>query len=168
MQWTIFCCTTKTFYPETLKFLWDGFYWNPCWNWCEYRDGRVSERKWEPCYWDINYQSRVIPEQRWELSVSLKLWRNGSGSECFHSELIYTVASIYHENNKVNNFLAQDFRLGCPFELPRICVVENTYGGIHFLKRLQASILQLYWGLSLCVSFSRVLLELSEDLKAVE
>ena len=27
-------------------------------------------------------------------------------------------------------------------------VLENTYGGIRFLKKLQASTLQLYWGLS--------------------
>ena len=46
------------------------------------RDGRVSKSKWEPFYWHINHQSRVIPEQRWKvLSISLKLWTNGSGSE---------------------------------------------------------------------------------------
>ena len=64
MESAIFCCITKPFCPETLKFLWDGFYWNPCWNRCEHRDGRVSKSKWEPFYWDINHQSRVIPEQR--------------------------------------------------------------------------------------------------------
>ena len=58
------------------------FYWNPCWNRCEHSDGRVNESKWEPFYWNIKYQSHVIPEQRWKvLSISLKLWTNGSGSE---------------------------------------------------------------------------------------
>ena len=74
MESAMFCCITKTFCPETLKLLWGSFYWNPCWNRCEYRDSRVSENKWEPFYWDINYQSSVIPEQRWKvLSISLIL-----------------------------------------------------------------------------------------------
>ena len=82
MESAIFCCITKTFCPETLKFLWDGFYWNPSWNRSEHGDGRVSESKWEPFYWDINHQSRVILEQCWKiLSISLKLWTIGSGSE---------------------------------------------------------------------------------------
>ena len=74
MESAMFCCITKTFCPETLKLLWGSFYWNPCWNRCEYRDSRVSENKWEPFYWDINYQSSVIPDQRWKvLSVSIIL-----------------------------------------------------------------------------------------------
>ena len=82
MESAIFCCITKTFCPETLKFLRDGFYWNPYWNICEHRDGMVSESECEPFYWDINYQSRVITEQRWKVfSISLKLWTNGGGSE---------------------------------------------------------------------------------------
>ena len=82
MESAIFCCITKIFCPETLKFLWDGSYWNLRWNRCEHRDSRLSESKWEAFYWDINHQSRVIPEQRWKvLSISLKLWTNGSGSE---------------------------------------------------------------------------------------
>ena len=78
MESAVFCCITKPFCPETLKFLWDGFGWNPCWKRCEHRDGRASESKWEAFYWDINHQTRVIPEQRWKV---LKLWTNGSGSE---------------------------------------------------------------------------------------
>ena len=79
---TIFCCITKTFCPETLKFLRDGFYWNPCWNRCEHRDDRVSESKCEPLYWGISHHSRVFPEQRWKvLSISLKLWANGGRSK---------------------------------------------------------------------------------------
>ena len=63
----IFWCITKPFYPETLKFLWDGFYWNTCWNRCEHRNGRVSESKWEAFYWDINHQSLLISGQRWKV-----------------------------------------------------------------------------------------------------
>ena len=49
---------------------------------CEHRDARISKCKWKACYWDINHQSRVIQERRWKiLSISLKLFTNGSGSE---------------------------------------------------------------------------------------
>ena len=41
-----FCCITKTFCPEIMKFLWRGFYWNQCWNRCGHKDGRVSKSKW--------------------------------------------------------------------------------------------------------------------------
>ena len=144
-------CITKPFCRETLKFLWDGFCWNPCWNRCEHRDGEVSESKWEPFYWDINHQSSVIPEQRWKvLSILLKLWTNGSGSEeqhvimsdlflkcfkmfsqflkCFHSELICSVA-ITMKTMTWKDFLAQNFRLGCLSDfrkLPQICVASSN------------------------------------------
>ena len=133
MESAIFYCITKTFCPETLKCLWDGFYWNPCCNRFERRNGRISESKWKPFYWDINHQSRVIPEkyfrfhsncERMEVeatnSVSLcqiyfpiVIGATDTNLKCFHSELICSVASDYHENNKVKHFLAQNFRLGC-------------------------------------------------------
>ena len=115
MESTIFCYITKSFCPETLKFLRDGFYWNPCWNRCEHRDDRVSVNKWESFYWDINHQSRVITEQR--------NYRN-------------------HRN----------YLLGNSF-LKKVAGVNLTT-----LLRLEF----------LCESFSRVFVELSEDLKAVE
>ena len=91
MKSAIFYCITKTVYPETVKFLWDGFYWSLCWNRCEQRDGRVSESKWETFYWDINHQSRIIPEQRWSvLSISLNVneWKWKRGTECHYVRFI--------------------------------------------------------------------------------
>ena len=91
----------KPFCPETMKFLWDGFYWNPCWNRCEHKDGSVSESKWEPFYGDINHQSCVIPEQRWKvLSILLKLQVNGSGSE----EQCVIVSDLFRNCHRSNTY----------------------------------------------------------------
>ena len=67
---SLFChygisCITKPFCPETLRYLWDGFCWNPYWNRCEHRDGRVSKSKWEAL--DVNRQSHVISGQHWKV-----------------------------------------------------------------------------------------------------
>ena len=90
-SWSSLCCHYgisnillhhQTFLPRNPEISVRWFYWNPCWNRCKHRDGRVSESKWEPFYWDINHQPRVILEQCWKiLSISLKLWTIGSGSE---------------------------------------------------------------------------------------
>ena len=84
----------------------------------------------------LRYQPSVTKEKSWKvLSILLKLWANGSGSEeqCVvmsdlfpncHRNYTYkfkmfsqwidcSVARDYHENNKVKDFLAQTFRLSC-------------------------------------------------------
>ena len=65
----------------------------------------------------------------------------------FHNEFMGSVASNYHENNKVKDFLANFWWL---YEVNESLsgVLEKAYGEIHFLVRLKVSILQLYWGLS--------------------
>ena len=48
--------------------------------------------------------------------------------KCFHRELICSVASDYHENNEVKEFLAQRFWLGCLSDfrkLPRIWLTSS-------------------------------------------
>ena len=93
--------------------------------------------------------------------------------KCFHSELIFSVSSDYHENNEVKDFVAQNFWLGCLSDfrkLPRIWVMPSkTPMEELILKKVAAlnpaTLLRIEF---LCVSFSRVFLELSEDLKAVE
>ena len=92
--------------------------------------------------------------------------------KCFRSELICSVASDYHENNKVKDF-RPNFRLGCLSDfkkLPRICMASSK-------RPIQEFILKKVAGLNpatllrtefFCVSFSKAFLELSEDLKAVE
>ena len=135
MESALFYCITKTFCPETLKFLWDGFYWNPCWNRYEHRDDRVSKNKWKPFHLDINHQSRAIPEQRWMKvevrdSVSLShiyfpivIGATHTNFKMFSqwtSSVASSVASDYHENNKVKDFLAQNFRLGCLSDLKKL------------------------------------------------
>ena len=90
-SWSSLCCHYgisnillhhQTFCRETLKFQWNGFSWNSCWNRCEHRDGRVSEVNGNHFTEILNISHGVIPEQRWQvLSILLKLWTNGSGSE---------------------------------------------------------------------------------------
>ena len=93
--------------------------WNQCWNRCEHRYGRVSEIKWEPFYRDINHQSRVIPKQRWKvLSISLKLWTNGSGSEeqcVIMPDLFSVVIGAAHTNFKM---FSQWTHMECSQRLP--------------------------------------------------
>ena len=104
------------------------------------------------------------PGQRWEiLSVLVKLWANRSERgtvchyirfiyqlsyerhiptlKCFHSQLRCSVASQYHGNNKMKDFLNQNFPLGCLCDFQKdtanlTVVFENIYRGIHFLKKL--------------------------------
>ena len=77
----------------------------------------------------------------------------------FHGELI---ATDYHEKNEVKDFLARNFRLGYLSnfkKLPRIWVASSK-------TPVEEFIFKKNW-VPLC-KFSRVFLELSEDLKAVE
>ena len=106
MESAIFCCISKTFCPETLKFLWDGFFWNP-----------VLKQMWAEGWQGKQKQMGAIL-LRYQPSISKFL----------HSELICSVASDYIENNKVKNFLGQNFRFGCLSDfkkLPRIWVASS-------------------------------------------
>ena len=62
--------------------------------------------------------------------------------ECFHIEFMCSVAGAYQGNNQV-----EDFWSGClsDFTVTKSLsgLLKNAYKGIHFLVRLQASILQL-------------------------
>ena len=105
------------------------------------------------------------------------MWTNGSGSEvechyvrfvsrlsqerhiqilkCFHSELIYSVVSDCHENNKVKEFLAQNFWLGC-VTLRSYCVFDRhpqLWRNSFFKKVAALNLATLLRIEFLCVSF---------------
>ena len=114
----------------------------------------VNEWKWK--WRTVCHYVRFISQLSQERHIQIL--------KCFHSELICSVTSDYHEKNEVKDFLAQNFRLSCISDfrkIPPIWVASQKHLWRNsFLKKVAdlspATLLRIEF---LCISFSRVFLE---------